>query len=67
MVWEHTADTDMKTALGKDHTFNALGRRRARFSQKAENRPQKDSWCLSHPSRDPKGPMSNSGTTGTWD
>lgn len=54
-VWEHIADTDVKTALGKDHTFNALGRRSTRFSQKAGNRPQKNSWHLSNSSCNPEG------------
>lgn len=39
--WEHTAETDMETGWGEAQTFNALGRRRAKFTWKAADSPQK--------------------------
>lgn len=39
-----------------------LGRRGAGFGWKVGNRPKKGSWCLSRPSCDPEGSLSNSGT-----
>lgn len=53
----------METGWGEAHTFNALGRRRAKFTWKAGNSPQKGRAFLIP--RDPKGPGNSLGHC--WD